>query len=535
MTSQELQDFLDSLSQPTTTFDYEKMQAEFNAHMKNVTWQVIDIVMADFEGEFKDKMKYLADFWSNNNTETLSQSTFNKLINYFKWLPKYLPQKQHRSFDGWIWRHGYKFCESQFHNGKPELVLLADQKCIDCEKQTLLDEAINQENKDSLVRYMNDFTEVLSEAAKKAFYQLWEQNKVTLNKMSYKKSEILFHYTYSRLENLDYWEESPNKSLWEKLEREAGFISQFYQEAVSFLLGKKDLFEINIRECTHIGYRTQFDIDVYQQITMEINNLDIMELIELYRAQDPWQKNDFYQSYVKHRFGNIEMDSQKMNDLRLKNSQEFAASMGWIADKKPYTRILGLDIGTEGKNLRGCSEEERRKRIKQAHLANIGWHWNGGQGSYVDSKKPYAEKLDALRQQLQNAEILVGYNLFDFDLLVLKDKGLDVEKEFPNLKIYDLMAAIYDNHVYVRESLSNLLIQNGLPEKDGGSDRGLAAQHDAQATIGCFNLLVKDGLKYGKVHLRTDLLSGINRLRDVDNTKNMDPDLLAFWEWKALA
>jgi len=243
-----------------------------------------------------------------------------------------------------------------------------------------------------------------------------------------------------------------------------------------------------------------------------------------------WSAAEFIKEVISHRLGGITVETKfikklaKMDELEEEHENKFFTTelLGLFMERDNqrihFHNPIALDIGTPFMNLSQLMNDNARKqKIRNAKITNIGLHSFSEGGMIIDPKLSIEQRLENLRTELKKSDILIGYNLWDFDLEVLKANGLDVSKEFPNLVIYDIMRAIYGKHSSVRTKLSDLLLENGLPEKDSKSDRNNAAMQDSWAALGCFFLLTAPslGLTWKDTKLRTDIFEGISQLREI--------------------
>jgi hypothetical protein len=256
----------------------------------------------------------------------------------------------------------------------------------------------------------------------------------------------------------------------------------------------------------------------------------IGELANEYFEVGEYSSKDFIRKIISHRLGGIDITPDfisklsRMNDLESKNEgKQFTTELlGLFIDqddlRSHFNNPLALDIGTPFLNLSDLKNDSvRKQKIRNATARNIGMYSFEEGGIVVDPHQPLDQRLEQIRERLKKSDILIGFNLWDFDLEVLKGKGLDIQKEFPSLVIYDIMRAIYGKHSSVRTKLSDLLIDNGLTEKDSGSNRDVAAMNDSWSALGCFFLLTAPsfGLKWKDTRLRTDIFEGIHQLREI--------------------
>jgi hypothetical protein len=245
---------------------------------------------------------------------------------------------------------------------------------------------------------------------------------------------------------------------------------------------------------------------------------------------------------ISDRLGGINIDSRfirKMDDYLSKQDEAnyFYELLGLFKDegdqRQHFKKPLSIDIGTDFLNLSEITSKQKIDKIKKSELRNIGLYDLKDGGNYITPKKS-SEMIEELRERLADCDLLIGYNLWDFDLEVLKAHGLDIEKEYPHIVIFDIFRAIYGKHTHVRMSLKNLLISNGLSAKDGGSNRNKAAMNDAKAALGCFLLLTCPdlGLEWKDVKLRTDIFEGLEQLRSFSEIladRNSIPVKLRAW------
>jgi hypothetical protein len=252
------------------------------------------------------------------------------------------------------------------------------------------------------------------------------------------------------------------------------------------------------------------------------------EYLESHSHHPPTKR--FIKNILSYRLGGIEITHDfirklaRMEGLESENeNKQFTMEfLGLFIEQDDlrthFNNPLALDIGTPFLGLSDVKNDSvRKQKIRTASVRNIGMYSFKEGGIAVNPQSPLENRLEQIRKQLKKSDILIGFNLWDFDLEVLKGKGLDIQKEFPDLVIYDIMRAIYGKHSSVRTKLSDLLVENGLPEKDSGPDRDVAAMNDSWAALGCFFLLTTPslGLKWKDTKLRTDIFEGINQLREI--------------------
>ncbi len=252
----------------------------------------------------------------------------------------------------------------------------------------------------------------------------------------------------------------------------------------------------------------------------------IGELATEFVESQSWDSRSFIKAIISYRLGGIEVKTKfinklaKMNELEEehKNKHFTTELLGLFTEndnqRTHFHNPLAIDIGTPFLNLSQAKDDKARKqKIRNAKVTSVGTYslLNG------DMNFGGSGNFKTIRTQLAKADILIGYNLWDFDLEVLKANGLDIRKEFPDLVIYDIMRAIYGKHSSVRVKLSELLLENGLPEKNTSSNRTAAAGQDAWAALGCFFLLTTPsmGLSWKDSKLRTDIFEGVSQLREI--------------------
>lgn len=271
--------------------------------------------------------------------------------------------------------------------------------------------------------------------------------------------------------------------------------------------------------------KTFFRGNMLPQIEEWVWSKTIGELATEFVESQSWHSANFIKKVISYRLGGIEVETKfinklaKMNELEEKNENKHFTTelLGLFMEndnqRKHFHNPLAIDIGTPFLNLSQAKDDNARKRkIRNAKVTSVGTY------SFANGDMTFGRNfLESLRTQLAKADILIGYNLWDFDLEVLKANGLDICKEFPDLIIYDIMRAIYGKHSTVRVKLSELLLKNGLPEKNTNSNRVFAAGQDAWAALGCFFLLTTPsmGLSWKDTKLRTDIFEGVSQLREI--------------------
>jgi hypothetical protein len=235
-----------------------------------------------------------------------------------------------------------------------------------------------------------------------------------------------------------------------------------------------------------------------------------MELFDLHQTA---QKDSDAMSVWKEKTGGTVSPSE----VASKNRVEFFSKLQWVAQDQRFFRPIAYDVGTHRIFHAGMTQEEKDLAVEIAEMPYFGWYdLRDGTGGWVDFTKDYEAAQKEVHEVLSRADLLIGYNSDYFDSRVLKANGFDLDN-YPNIRErYDLMASIYSHHaVPVREKLDTILRQNGLGFKDKGSDRAVAAFHDAQATAMCFLKLTLAGLDYGKTRMITSIAEGINTLREM--------------------
>ncbi len=269
-----------------------------------------------------------------------------------------------------------------------------------------------------------------------------------------------------------------------------------------------------------------------------IKNHNFLDFIKQYEKNRGTHFRKFVLEALKDKLGGVEWDHDFIKDMYGLSDNQIYAHLGFVAEvgneTKLFTNILGLDIGTNEVFRKGMTEHERRQAIFNTKLNNIGWYKYGKYGGYIDPKLSKQQRLDELRKILSDVDLLVGHNIISFDLEVLKYHGLDIKNEFPTIKIYDVMQSIYGPHSNIRNSLSDLLSINGLPPKDRGDDRDVAAQNDSKAILGIFTLLIgPQGLRWNnnqqRITLKTTIFEGINKLWEVKPVQTEQDFLIDSW------
>ena len=260
-----------------------------------------------------------------------------------------------------------------------------------------------------------------------------------------------------------------------------------------------------------------------QQKEKKLAKFNKLGLFELHQAA---QKDSDAMSVWNEKTGRTVSPTEVASNNRV----EFFSKLQWLAQDQRFFRPIAYDVGTHRIFHAGMTQEEKDLAVEIAEMPYFGWYdLRDGTGGWVDFTKDYEAAQKEVHEVLSRADLLIGYNSDYFDSRVLKANGFDLDN-YPNIRErYDLMASIYSHHaVPVREKLDTILRQNGLGFKDKGSDRAVAAFHDAQATAMCFLKLTLTGLDYGKTRMITSIAEGINTLREMkSNPQRYQNPLLA--------
>ena len=228
------------------------------------------------------------------------------------------------------------------------------------------------------------------------------------------------------------------------------------------------------------------------------------------------------------------LGDDKNNLIRDKNQLKM------VAESYPdynFGEIISLDISTNRLHqLRSYSGDKLTKYLKDnAKIESIGWHIVGKDSGWIINENDIKFREDVLKL-LIGKKLVISFNGDNFDIPILKNYGIDIEKDYEH---YDIYTSIYF-HQYIRLSLDGFSKLNNLPSKNVKKgtrlDKAIAAKDDAKLTSALFTLLTKLGLKYSedadKQTLITSIVDGIrcilnnNKLFDCDRTENIYQFLL---------
>lgn len=184
--------------------------------------------------------------------------------------------------------------------------------------------------------------------------------------------------------------------------------------------------------------------------------------------------------------------------------EQFEHFNGWYFEGQKYNvgDVLSIDIGTEYANLNSYdSEKERAHKIKTAKFTSMGYHFIGTdeQGTIYDLKK--------IQEIISRAKLIITFNGFRFDSIVLKNNGIDIEKDH-----YDVFDCIV-RHKRIKKKLNDYTELNGLIKKQRGN-----AMVDARRLSSLFYLLTTLGMKITENEsIKTSLTEGINKIPEPIN------------------
>jgi hypothetical protein len=210
--------------------------------------------------------------------------------------------------------------------------------------------------------------------------------------------------------------------------------------------------------------------------------------------------------------------SERIRDYKNEKANEFKQEIGFCFGFKTFTKkaqfdyfngwyfegqkynvgdVLSIDIGTEWANLKSDdSEKDRAQKIKNAKITSMGYHFIGTDeiGTIDDSKK--------IQEIISRAKLIITFNGFRFDSIVLKNNGIDIEKNH-----YDVFDCIV-RHKRIKKSLNYYTDLNDLIKKQRGN-----AMVDARRLSSLFYLLTTLGMKITENEtIKTSLTEGINKI-----------------------
>jgi|TARA_R110000823_G_scaffold315204_1_gene446124 uncharacterized protein YprB with RNaseH-like and TPR domain len=216
-------------------------------------------------------------------------------------------------------------------------------------------------------------------------------------------------------------------------------------------------------------------------------------------------------------------NSERIRDYSNKNANKFKEQIGicfgfpkftkkkqfeyfsdWICNNVSYSvgDVLSIDIGTEWANLKSYdSEKERAHKIKNAKFTSMGYHFIG------TNEVGIIYDLEKIQKIISRAKLIITFNGFRFDSIVLKNNGIDIEKN--HYDVYDCIV----RHKRINKSLNDYTELNGLIKKQMGN-----AMVDARRLSSLFYLLTTLGMKITENEsIKTSLTEGINKIPEPIN------------------